>query len=358
MTAPVRVAAVPGHWLAVAVLAGSQFLAVMSTTVVSVALPAIGAGLRASATGMLWIVDAYVIVYSAVLAVGGSIGDRRGRKGTFLLGLAAFGAGSLACSLAPSTGWLLAGRVLQGLGPVLLVPGSPTVIRAMFGDDRQRAQAIGLWSTGSGLGMAAGPVAGGLITVHLGWRWVFGSNVPLAAALLLAAAVVVPRLPREPAPGRLDWAGAILATACIAAIAFALIEGVPLGWTSPPVLAGFALSAGTLAGFVAREHRAVTPLVDISLFRRPASAAANIAALVVFFAFIGALVYTRVPAAIRLHGTQAVAFTSGLHAALLVSGLALLAAAALAAVLLRISWREESGGPLRVATVRSVISGQ
>ena len=296
-------------WLAVAVLAGSQFLAVMSTTVVSVALPAIGAGLHASAAGRLWIVDAYVIVYSALLVAGGTIGDRRGRKGMFLLGLVLFAAGSLADSLAPSTGWLLAGRVLQGLGPVLLVPGSLTIIRALFADERRRAQAIGLWSTGSGLGMAAGPVVGGLIAAHWGWRWVFGFNVPLALVLLLIAAWAIPRPESGGSPGgssppsqhsapvaaRLDWAGTVLGCACVAAVAFALIEGNPLGWTSPPVLAGFALSAGALAAFVARERRApgmgAAPVVDISLFRRPAFAAANVAALVVFFAFIGAIVF-------------------------------------------------------------------
>ena len=278
-------------WLAVAVLAGSQFPAVMSTTVVSVALPAIGAGLHASAAGRLWVVDAYVIVYSSLLVVGGTIGDRRGRKGMFLVGLALFGAGSLADSLAPSTGWLLAGRVLQGLGPVLLVPGSLTIIRALFDDERRRAQAIGLWSTGSGLGMAAGPVVGGLIAAHWGWRWVFGFNVPLAALLLLVAARVVPRLDRAPAPDRLDWPGAVLGCACVAAIAYALIEGNPLGWTSAPVLAGFAASGVALAAFVARERRAAAPVVDVSLFRRPAFAAANVAALVVFFAFVGAIVF-------------------------------------------------------------------
>jgi MFS transporter, DHA2 family, methylenomycin A resistance protein len=280
-------------WLAVAVLAGSQFLAVMSTTVVSVALPAIGTGLRAGPAGLLWIVDAYVIVYSALLVAGGTIGDRYGRKGMFLLGLALFGAGSLADSLAPSAGWLLAARVLQGLGPVLLVPGSLTIIRALFDDERRRAQAIGLWSTGSGLGMAAGPVVGGLIAAHLGWRWVFGFNVPLAAALLIAARAV-PRLDRVAAARRLDWAGTVLGSAGIAAFAFALIEGDPLGWTSPPVLAGFAISACAMAGLVARERRAAVPAIDVALFRRPAFTAANVAALVVFFAFIGAIVFLSV----------------------------------------------------------------
>jgi len=273
------------------VLAGAQALAVMSTTVVSVALPAIGAGLHASASAMLWIVDAYVIVYSALLVVGGTIGDRRGRKGVFLLGLALFAAGSLADSLAPSTGWLLAARVAQGLGPVFLVPGSLTIIRVMFADERHRAQAIGLWSTGSGLGMAAGPVMGGLIAAHLGWRWVFGFNVPLAAILLVLAARVIPRLPRTEVTSRLDWPGTVLVTGSIAALAYGLIEGNPLGWTSARVLAAFVLSACAMGLFVLREHQVSAPVVDISLFRRPAFTAANLAALTVFFAFVGAIVF-------------------------------------------------------------------
>ena len=280
-----------GAWLAIAVLAGSQALAVMSTTVISVALPAIGAGLHASQSGMLWIVDVYVIVYSALLIVGGTLGDRRGRKGVFLIGLALFGAGSLADSLAPSTGWLLAARVLQGLGPVFLVPGSLTIIRVMFTDERRRAQAIGLWSTGSGLGMAAGPVLGGLIAAHLSWRWVFGFNVPAAAILLLLAARVIPKQPRTRASHRVDWLGAVLATGGIAALAYGLIEGNPLGWTSPRVLTAFAASASALTLFVIRERRVVAPVVDVRLFRSPAFTAANLAALTVFFAFVGALVF-------------------------------------------------------------------
>jgi DHA2 family methylenomycin A resistance protein-like MFS transporter len=275
----------------VAVLAGAQAMAVLSTTVVSVALPAIGTGVHASASGSLWIVDAYVIVYSALLVVGGTIGDRRGRKGVFLLGLALFGAGWLADSLAPSVGWLIAARVLQGLGPVFLVPGSLTIIRVMFADERRRAQAIGLWSTGSGLGMAAGPVVGGLLAAHLGWRWVFGFNVPLAAILFVLAARTIPRLPRTESEHRLDWPGAVLVTTCIATLAFGLIEGNPLGWMSPRVLAAFAVSGFALGLFTMRELRVSAPVVDVRLFARAAFATANLAALAVFFAFVGALIF-------------------------------------------------------------------
>ena len=150
-------------WVAVGVLAGGLFLAVLSTTLVSVALPMIGRDLSAGASALEWTVDAYVLVYAGLLVAGGAIGDRRGRKGLFQLGAAVFGLGSLVTGLAPNVGVLLAGRVVQGLGPALLVPGSLTVIRALFEDDRRRAAAIGLWSMSSGVALAAGPALGGAI---------------------------------------------------------------------------------------------------------------------------------------------------------------------------------------------------
>ena len=183
-------------WLTLAVMSAGLFLAVLSTTVVSVALPTIGRDLHASPADLEWIVDAYVIVYASLLVAGGAAGDRYGRKGLFLVGTAIFGLGSLAAGLAPAVGVLLAARVLQGIGPALLVPGSLTILRATFTDERQRAVAIGVWSTASGLALALGPPVGGLLVDGLGWRWVFLINVPLAGLLVLAAARFVPRLPR------------------------------------------------------------------------------------------------------------------------------------------------------------------
>jgi DHA2 family methylenomycin A resistance protein-like MFS transporter len=280
-----------GAWATLAVVAGGQFLAVMSTTVVSVALPTIGEELRAGATDLQWIVDAYVLVYSSLLVAGGMLGDRHGRKGVYLLGVAVFGLGSLLTGLAPTVGLLLLGRVVQGLGPALLVPGSLTIIRATFEDSGQRAAAIGLWSTGSGLALAVGPALGGVVVDVVGWRWVFLLNVPLSAVLILLAARFVPRLPRTPARGRFDWLGAVLTTAGVAALAFAIIDGQDRGWASWPILAAFAAGAAALVAFVAWERRLAEPLVDVSLFLRPTFTAANVAALVVFFSFVGAVVY-------------------------------------------------------------------
>lgn len=278
-------------WIATAVASAGLFLAVVSTTVVSVALPTIGRDLHASATDLQWVVDAYVLVYAGLLITGGVIGDRFGRKGVFILGVAIFGAGSLLTGLAPDVGLLLLGRVIQGIGPALLVPGSLTIIRASFEDDKQRALAIGIWSMSAGIALAVGPVLGGVIVDGIGWRWVFLFNAPVAAALVLVAALTVHQLPRLPVRSRFDWLGLILSTAGLALLVYAVIEGQARGWGYSPVLTGFAVGAAVLVVFVAWEHRVAHPLIDVSLFRNLRFTAANTAAFVVFFAFVGIIVY-------------------------------------------------------------------
>lgn len=284
-------AATRGVWWSLGVVSVGLFLAVLSTTVVSVALPTIGRDLYAGATALEWTVDAYVVVYASLLVAGGVLGDRRGRKGLFLLGVATFGLGSMVCGLAPSVAVLLAGRVIAGLGAALLVPGSLTIVTALFADARQRATAIGLWSTSSGLALAVGPPLGGIVVDALGWRWVFLLNTPLAAALILAAARFLPRLARAPVRSRFDWFGGLLSTVAVAVLAFAVIESQDHGWLSPLVLGAFAVGVAAVAGFVAWEHDRADPLIDISLFARPGFTAATIAAFVVFFAFVGSIVY-------------------------------------------------------------------
>ncbi|MBP2325009.1 DHA2 family methylenomycin A resistance protein-like MFS transporter [Kibdelosporangium banguiense] len=281
----------PGAWASLAVVSGGLFLAVMSTTVVSVALPAIGQAVQANATDLEWIVDAYVLVYATLLVAGGTLGDRYGRKGLFLLGIGLFAGGSLLTGLASSVPVLLLGRVLQGIGPALLVPGSLTIIRATFEDERRRAVAIGLWSTSSGLAMALGPVLGGVLVHAAGWRWVFLFNVPLALILLLVAAKSVPKLPRVPAEAGFDWWGAVLSTVSIALLVLGVIEGQAAGWDAPLVIGCFVAGVAALAGFVLWERRKREPLVDVKLFAYRGFAVANAAAFVVFFGFIGVIVY-------------------------------------------------------------------
>jgi MFS transporter, DHA2 family, methylenomycin A resistance protein len=273
-----------------AVVACGQFLGVMSTSVVSVALPTIGRELDASTTALEWIVDAYVLVFASLIVAGGVLSDRRGRKPMFVLGVALFGLGSLLAGLAPSVGVLIGARVVQGLGPAIVLPGSLAIISAIFRDPRERAAAIGLWSASSGLALAVGPALGGALVDGLGWRWVFLINVPLCALLVAAAIVSIP--PIRPDPGRgFDVLGAALITLGVGSLAFALIESQSRGWGSALVLGAAVLAVVTLVGFVLYQLRREDPLVDVRLFRIPAFTAANVTGLVVFFAFIGAIVY-------------------------------------------------------------------
>ncbi|ASU79000.1 MFS transporter [Actinopolyspora erythraea] len=277
-------------WFALFVVTGGLFVAVVSTTVVSVALPTIGYELHASAAGLQWVVDAYVVVYAGLLVAGGALGDRYGRKRLFLLGCALFGAGSLGAALAPVLPALLAGRVVQGLGAALMVPGGLAIIRALFEHPRQRATAIGWWSTSSGLALATGPPLGGLLVAGLGWRWVFAVNVPLVLGLLLGGFRLLPALPGRAEAG-LDLAGVVLSAAGVAFPAVAVIEGQATGWWSSRTLGAFALGAVSLVAFVVIARRRAEPLIDVSLFARRGFAVANAAAFVVFFAFVGAVVY-------------------------------------------------------------------
>jgi MFS transporter, DHA2 family, methylenomycin A resistance protein len=275
----------------VVVVTLAQFMAVMSTSVVSVALPTIGRRLHASSTWLEWIVDAYVIVYASLLVAGGVLSDRRGRKGMFMTGVTLFGVGSLLCGLAPSVGWLVGGRVVQGLGPAIVTPTSLAIISSTFEDARARAGAIGVWSSGSGLALALGPAVGGLLVDGIGWRSVFLLNVPVALVVVALGARFIPLIPHAGSARPFDWTGASLTTACIGLLTFGIIEGPRRGWGSPMILVAFALGAGGLAAFVAWERRHESPLIDVSLFSRAPFTVANVAGLAVFFAFIGAIVY-------------------------------------------------------------------
>jgi DHA2 family methylenomycin A resistance protein-like MFS transporter len=269
----------------------AQFMAVMSTSVVSVALPTIGRRLSATATELEWVVDAYVIVFASLLVAGGVLSDRRGRKGMFMSGVTVYGLGSLVAGLAPSVGWLLAGRVIQGLGPAIVTPTSLAIISATFDEPRSRAGAIGVWSSGSGLALAVGPAVGGLLTDGVGWRWVFLLNVPVALAVVALGIRFIPVLSRSSATTRFDSTGAFLTTAGVGVLTFGIIEGPSRGWGSGLILGAFVVAGLALVGFVAWERRHEAPLIDVTLFSRAPFTVANLAGLIVFFAFIGGIVY-------------------------------------------------------------------
>ena len=255
------------------------FLVQLDVTVVNVTLPHIRAALGATSGALQWVVDAYALSFASLMLAGGAAGDRSGHRRVVMWGFGVFGAGSLACALAPTLGVLIAARALQGAGAALLLPGTLAIIVRTFPDPAEQAKAIGLWAAVAGMALPAGPLVGGLLVAGPGWRAAFLLNVPIAAA----AACVAVRTVRETAgtrDGPFDVAGLVLGAATLACATFALIEA------SPPALA----AAGALAcAFVAAERRSQDPLLPLRLFRTPPFAAANAVAGTMNLSALGAL---------------------------------------------------------------------
>ncbi|WP_354699126.1 Multidrug resistance protein Stp [Paraconexibacter sp. AEG42_29] len=280
----------PGY-LILAVVTAAQILSTATSLVVAVAVPPIGRDLGAHGTELQWVIDAFVLVLASLLIAGGAAGDRFGRKDAFLAGLGCFALGSLACAVAPSIEWLLAGRVVQALGPVLVLPASLAIVSETFPDPRARAQAIGLWGAGSGIGLASGPTFGGAIVDAVGWRGVFAVNVPILAVLAVVGWRTIPRTRPAPPEHPFDARGAALLTAGLAGLTFVIIEGRQAGWTSAGILIAGTVAVGALAAFAVVERRHVAPMVDPAVLRSRAFVVANLSGATVFFAFTGIVVF-------------------------------------------------------------------
>jgi EmrB/QacA subfamily drug resistance transporter len=276
VTAPAR-----HRWLVLAICSMSLFMVGLDTTIVNVALPSIGAGLGVGTRGLEWTVDAYTLVLAGLLISSGAVADRFGRRRVFQLGLVVFAVASVGCAVAPSVGWLIAARVLQGAGGSMLSPVALAIVVNVITDAKERAQAIGVWAAVFGASMALGPVAGGLLVSALGWRSVFWAGVPLIAGVLVLTAVYVPES-RSPRPRRVDVPGQLLLVAVVGGSVALLIEAPHVGWDSPAVLAGCAGVAAALAGFVRTSLRRPEPLMDVRLFGRAPFTAAVLGAVVVF----------------------------------------------------------------------------
>jgi DHA2 family methylenomycin A resistance protein-like MFS transporter len=263
-----------------------QFMVLLDNTIVGAALPDMQHRLDAGLTGLQWIVDAYVLLVAMLLLSGGVFADRFGRKRVYLSGVAVFTAASVLCSVAPSVGWLVAGRVLQGVGAAALSPASLALLVAAHPAPQERVRAIGLWAGLSGIGLAAGPVAGGVLTQAFGWPAIFLVNVPIGVVLLVVGRRVL-KESRNPDARALDIPGTILSVLGVGILAYALIEGGSRGWTSPVILGGFAAAAALLAAFVAVERRHPAPMLPPGLFRRRLFTVSNSAMTVVGFALMG-----------------------------------------------------------------------
>ena len=276
----------PARWILVATVLGSG-MAMLDGTVVNVALPSIGRDLGAQVAGLQWVLTAYLVTLSALMLLGGSLGDRYGRRRVFLVGVAWFTVASLACAVAPTLPALVAARAVQGVGGALLVPGSLAIIEGSF-VPTDRGRAIGTWSALGGVATAVGPLAGGWLVTAVSWRLIFVLNLPLAALVVVAARHVPDS--RDPAAApRLDLAGAVLMVVGLATVTYALIDGpAPAADVTLAIVLGV-VGAAALVGFVVVERRRRYPMLPLSLFSSRQFTVANVVTFAVYAALGGVL---------------------------------------------------------------------
>jgi EmrB/QacA subfamily drug resistance transporter len=271
-----RLSSASGRWALLATVLGSS-LAFLDATVVNIALPRIGRDLHTGLSGLQWTVTGYTLSLAALILLGGALGDRYGRRRVFLVGVVWFALASLLCAVAPAAGFLIAARVLQGIGGALLTPGSLALIQASFAPE-DRARTIGAWSGLGGVAAAIGPFLGGWLVEGPGWRWAFLLNVPLAAMVVVVTIRHVPESRDDMATGRFDVAGAVLGALALVFITYALIASSPIV-ALPGVAAGIA--------FVLVERRGANPMLPLSVFSSRQFTAVNVVTAFVYAALGG-----------------------------------------------------------------------
>jgi EmrB/QacA subfamily drug resistance transporter len=277
-----------GRWAALGVLCASLLVIVIDNTIVNVALPTLARDLGAETSELQWVVDAYTLVFAGLLLLAGTLGDRFGRRRTLLWGLAVFGLASTGAAFAGGVDPLIATRAVMGAGAAFVMPATLSLVVSLFADARERAMAVGIWAATAGLGVALGPVVGGVLLDRLWWGSIFVVNVPICAVAIVAGRRLVPES-RDPVARRIDWTGAALSGVALIACVWAVIEAPSEGWTSPSVLGAGAIAAVAAAAFVAQQRRATEPLLDLRLFRNPRFTAASGTIMVLFFALFGFL---------------------------------------------------------------------
>jgi EmrB/QacA subfamily drug resistance transporter len=276
-----------GRWVIAATVLGSG-MAAIDATVIGIALPTLGRDFHATLGTLQWVVTGYTLTLASLLLLGGSLGDRFGRKRVFMVGVAWFALASAACALATGSTELIVLRVLQGVGGALLTPGSLAILEASFASD-DRNEAIGAWSGLGGVTTAAGPLVGGYLISAASWRWIFLINIPLGVLVLALSARHVPESRDPTVAGRIDVGGATLATASLAATAYALIEGPSRGWASGPVLVSLAVGVLGAAAFAVVESRSAHPMLPLGLFANRQFAVTNAVTFVVYAGLGGVL---------------------------------------------------------------------
>lgn len=294
-----------GSWVLAATALGSG-VAFLDGTVVNVALPSIGKSLGASVSGLQWTLDGYLVTLSALLLLGGSLGDLVGRRRLFVVGLIGFLLASMACGVAPHMTALIVARIAQGAAAAFLVPGSLAILSASFHPE-DRSRAVGAWSGLAGVAGAVGPFLGGWLVDHFSWRTIFFLNVPLVSAVVWMAMRHVPES-RDPQAARPDIAGAAAATLGLGGVAYAAIEG-PAGF-GPMEIAATVVGVLALATFVVVERTSSHPMVPFSLFRSSQFSGANLTTFAVYAGLSGAMFLVVLELQVSLHYSGLAAGTS------------------------------------------------
>ena len=271
-----------GRWVLLATVLGSS-LAFIDATVVNIALPSIGRDLNADAAGLQWTVNGYALSLAALILLGGSLGDRFGRKRIFMIGVAWFAIASLLCGLAPNIEMLIGARVLQGIGGALLTPGALAILEASFAQ-QDRARAIGAWSGLGGIGGAFGPFLGGWLVEAGSWRYVFLINVPVAALVLWVTARHVPESRDPAAAPHFDIAGIVTGAIGLGGLTYGFTAWPMRGPSDPMVVISLAVGVLGLIAFVLAERRSPQPMVPLEIFRNKAFTGANVVTFVVYAA--------------------------------------------------------------------------
>ncbi|MEU4193182.1 MFS transporter [Kribbella sp. NPDC026611] len=269
-----------GRWVLAATALGSG-MAFLDGTVVNVALPAMGKDLNADMAGLQWIVNGYMLMLASLVLLSGSLGDRLGRRRTFVVGVIWFAAASIVCAIAPTLQIMIAGRVLQGIGGALLTPGSLAILQTTF-QHSDRGKAVGLWSGLTSVAAAVGPFVGGTLVDSGSWQAIFLLNAPIALVTVLVTLRHVPETRDESAGGKLDFSGAVLATVGLAGFTYGLISAGDHGFSDPVVLASLLVGVIAFGGFIEVERRSSHPMLPLSIFANRRFTGANLVTIVVY----------------------------------------------------------------------------
>ncbi|RDI75436.1 drug resistance MFS transporter, drug:H+ antiporter-2 (14 Spanner) (DHA2) family [Gaiella occulta] len=269
------------RWLILVLVCVAQFMVVLDATIVNVALPSIQSGLGFSATGLQWVVNSYTLFFGGFLLLGGRASDLFGRQRLFVAGVALFTAASLVNGIATSSGILVGGRALQGLGAALVSPAALSIVTTTFAEGKERTQALGIWSAIAAGGGAVGLLLGGILTDTLSWRWVFFINLPIGLAAIVLALRFIRNTKAETKPETVDVAGAVAVTAGLLVLVFGIVKAQEYGWTSAKTIGLAALAAALLGSFVAIESRSKAPLIRLGIFRTRSLSASNASMMLV-----------------------------------------------------------------------------